>query len=65
MAFIKEPPPTYSELLVTFHRWVARLYEIKITCTVEDGRGNSDTSTADRRACRAREAADDCAQDVL
>ena len=65
MAFIKEPPPTYSELLITFHRWVARLYEIKITCTVDDGRGNSDTATVDRRACRTVETADDCGQEVL
>ena len=65
MAFIKEPPPTYSELLITFHRWVARLYDIKITCTVEDGRGNSDTAMIDRRVFRAGEAADDCGQEVL
>lgn len=65
MAFIKEPPPTYSELLMTFHRWVARLYQIKITCTVDDGRGNIETATVDRRACRTGEAADDCVQEVL
>ena len=65
MAFLKEPPPTYSELLITFHRWVARLYDIKITCTIEDGRGNSDTTTVDRRMFRSAEVADHCVQDVL
>ena len=54
MAFIKEPQPTYDELLSQFHRWVARLYQIKITCTIDDGRGNSSTTTVDRLVHRAR-----------
>ena len=50
MAFVQEQPPMYGELLSKFHNWVARLYHVKITCTVDDGRGNIDTATVDRRA---------------
>ena len=39
--------PTYNELLQHFHRWVARLYGVKISCTVQDDRGNWSESEID------------------
>jgi hypothetical protein len=48
MAFLYEPPPCASEVMRTTAKWVARLYGVKVTVTVEGEIGQM-KSTFDRR----------------
>ena len=42
------PPPTDDEIMRHTAQWVARLYGVKITFTIEDGRGSVATTVIDR-----------------
>jgi hypothetical protein len=50
MATIWEPIPSGDEIMDRTARWVARLYGVKVTFTIDDGRGSVATTVIDRLA---------------
>ena len=53
MATIWEPPPTPDEIMRRTAMWVARLYGVKITFTIDEGGGDVGTTQIDRLTASA------------
>lgn len=49
MTTIYTPPPTPDEIMRATATWVARLYGLKITVTIDGPAGNTSTMIIDRR----------------
>ena len=48
MATIYEPPPTAYEVMSQVARWIALADRVKITFTIDDGKGEKITETINR-----------------
>lgn len=54
MTTVDKPPPTPDEIMRRTAQWVARLYGVRVTFTVDDGRGNVGTTDIDRRVMSSK-----------
>jgi len=48
MSTVWMPPPTPDEIMRKTSEWVARLYGIRITFTIQEENGNTSTTVIDR-----------------
>lgn len=54
MATIYIPPPTPEEMLHKYASWIARLFGIKVTVTIDHDNGDTSTCVCDSRQRAAR-----------